>query len=314
MPRVLALLPAAGGQARPVMVVEYVVGVPLSEVLDGPADASLEELGVEVGRVVAGIGMVTFERPGFFAGLDLAVGPMPPWSEQLPRLVAEWLGKVPVERLGPAASTAWLELCTAHAPVLTRIDDQARLAHGDINPKNILVAHDGSGWRVTSVLDWEFTYSGCPYGDAANMLRFDAEYPPAFGAGFRTGFATHQPTPPSRLASPGPRPRHVRPHRSPHPPQRPPDRRPSRHPDPPLARARRTDLTSGLRALRWAQTLSTGLRPEAQAARRTTVSQSCARPRRHAWWPGQTLFTKRSPALKASVLKSSPMPCRRSVT
>jgi aminoglycoside phosphotransferase (APT) family kinase protein len=196
VPRVLALCPAAGGQARPVMVLDYVSGVPLSEVLDGPADASLEELGAEVGRVVAGIGMATFERPGFFTGPDLTVGPMPRWSEQLPRLVADWLEKVPAERLDPTACKAWLQLCTAHAPALTRVDDQARLAHGDINPKNILVARNNSGWRVTSVLDWEFAYSGCPYSDAANMLRFGADYPPSFSAGFRTGFAAQPATPP----------------------------------------------------------------------------------------------------------------------
>jgi hypothetical protein len=46
---------------------------------------------------------------------------------------------------------------------------------------------------VDAVLDWEFSYSGCPYGDAANMARFGADYPVGFLDGFRAAFAGHQP-------------------------------------------------------------------------------------------------------------------------
>ncbi len=65
--------------------------------------------------------------------------------------------------------------------------------HADLNPKNLLVKRASDGWLVTAVLDWEFSFSGCPYGDAANMVRFAADYPPAFADGFLDGFASHQP-------------------------------------------------------------------------------------------------------------------------
>jgi Ser/Thr protein kinase RdoA (MazF antagonist) len=99
----------------------------------------------------------------------------------------------PEGRLDPVTRRAWVDLCTAHAPALSRIDDQARLVHADINPKNILVTRTRNGWRVDAVLDWEFSYSGCPYGDVANMARFGADYPAGFSAGFRAAFAEHQP-------------------------------------------------------------------------------------------------------------------------
>jgi Ser/Thr protein kinase RdoA (MazF antagonist) len=195
VPRVLAILPAAGLDARPMMVLEYVAGLPLSDVLDRPEadDALLSGLGVEVGRVIATVGDVTFDRPGFFADDGLTVDTQPPWSRQLPELVAAWLPKVPTDRLDLATGQAWLELCAAHAPALTRIDDIARLVHADVNPKNILVDRGDSGWRMTAMLDWEFSFSGCPYADAANMMRFGADYPPPFLTGFREGFAAHQP-------------------------------------------------------------------------------------------------------------------------
>jgi hypothetical protein len=104
--------PAGGrddGEVRPAMVLEFVAGTPLSDVIgSGQADAAL---GAEVGRTVAAIGGVTFSRPGFFTApaatgghldpdghlgteghLDpgetpLNPGEMPPWSEQMPELI-----------------------------------------------------------------------------------------------------------------------------------------------------------------------------------------------------------------------------------
>jgi aminoglycoside phosphotransferase (APT) family kinase protein len=204
VPEVLLVLPASaagtgaadgaaasGGSARPAMVLEYVTGNLLSEVLDaadGTDGETLAGLGAEVGRVFAGIAAVTFGRPGFFADAKLAVGAMPPWSEQLPGMAATCMERVPPSRLDPATRRAWGRLCAAHAPALTRIDGQARLVHADANPKNVLVSRVGGGWRVDAVLDWEFSFSGCPYADFANMTRFEGSYPAGFVAGFRAGF------------------------------------------------------------------------------------------------------------------------------
>lgn len=185
VPRVLAVLPGV----RPAMVLEYVDGTPLSQVLaDGLPD--LDALGAEVGRVAADIGSVTFDRPGFFADAQLRVSPELPWSRQLPHVAEDCMAATPDARLDGPTRRAWAALCTAHAPALTEIDDDARLAHADLNPKNILVSRAAGGWRVDAVLDWEFSFSGCPYGDAANMARFGADYPDAFLDGFRAAFAT----------------------------------------------------------------------------------------------------------------------------
>ena len=100
---------------------------------------------------------------------------------------------VPQGRLDPSARRAWADLCAAHAPALAAIDGHAQLVHADANPKNILVTRVAGGWRVDAVLDWEFSFSGCPYADAANMTRFSGDYPAQFTDGFRSGFARHHP-------------------------------------------------------------------------------------------------------------------------
>lgn len=199
VPEVLLVLPEA-------MVIEYVPGTVLSRVLEdgGLGTGDTGALGQETGRVVASIAGVSFERPGFF-GPDPAAGPEAggggivvraevPWSRQLEAAVVECMGKVPRGRLDVRTRVAWTRMCAEHAPVLEGIDGHARLVHADINPKNILVSRTGTGWQVDSVLDWEFSYSGCPYGDAANMERFGDEYPDGFLEGFREGFVAGQPT------------------------------------------------------------------------------------------------------------------------
>lgn len=192
VPQVLDVLPG-GPDTRPAMVLEHVAGTPLSTVLDRNehSPAAYRALGAEVGRTAARIAAVTFERPGFFADDRLTIPPERPWSRQLPEVAATCMART--DRLDDATRRAWAELCAAHASALTTIDDHARLVHSDLNPKNILVARTGSDWRVTAVLDWEFSYSGCPYADAGNMARFGDDYPDGFLDGFRASFAEHQP-------------------------------------------------------------------------------------------------------------------------
>jgi aminoglycoside phosphotransferase (APT) family kinase protein len=194
VPRVELVIPAAAGR-RPIMLIEFVKGTPLSQVLAGGQHEPpvLAALGAEVGRVLAAVAETKLDRPGFFTDASLAVGNEIPWSRQLPGFAATCMAKVPGRRLDRATRRAWASLCAASAPALTAVDDQARLSHADANPKNVLVHRVGDGWQVTALLDWEFSFSGCPYGDAANMARFSADYPPGYIEGFLAAFAGHQP-------------------------------------------------------------------------------------------------------------------------
>jgi aminoglycoside phosphotransferase (APT) family kinase protein len=194
VPRVLRMVPAVGERARSAMVLEYVAGTALSEVLAGAhGDADMGELGAQVGRTVAGIGAISFARPGFFGDEKLTVREMPPWSRQLAEFAATCMAATPDRRLDPPTRRAWIRLCTTHAPALAGVDHHSRLVHADMNPKNVLVSRTRAGWRVDAVLDWEFSYSGCPFGDAGNMVRFGDAYPGRYVDGFRTAFAEHHP-------------------------------------------------------------------------------------------------------------------------
>src|SRR5215469_3708355 len=85
VPEVLLVLPPTP-ETRPAMIIDFVTGTPLSEVLAETGRVSvaeLAELGAEVGRIAAAIGSVTLDRPGFFTDDRLTVGQEQPWSRQL---------------------------------------------------------------------------------------------------------------------------------------------------------------------------------------------------------------------------------------
>ncbi|MEU4564289.1 phosphotransferase [Actinoplanes sp. NPDC023936] len=189
VPEVLLVTPSA-------TVIEYVEGVVLSDVLAGDLGRrEAAELGAEVGRTVAGVARVEFGRRGFFTGASLDVAEERPWSEQLAEVAEHCMSAAPAGRLDAETRRGWVKLCAVHARALREIDWHTRLVHSDINPKNILVARLDSGWEVRSLLDWEFSYSGSPYADAANMARFSDDYPAGFRDGFRDGFAGNQSLP-----------------------------------------------------------------------------------------------------------------------
>ena len=52
-----------------------------------------------------------------------------------------------------------------------------RLVHGDFDPANILVSLSGKEWDITAILDWEFSFSGSPLHDVANMIRYAHRLP-----------------------------------------------------------------------------------------------------------------------------------------
>jgi hypothetical protein len=267
VPRVLRVVPPDRDGGRPAMVLEYVPGTLLSDVLSASVNgADTARLGAEAGRVIAGIGTVTFGRAGFFADPELAVGEMPPWSQQLPEMAATCMDAVPPERLDLAARKAWIELCVANAPALGAISAQARLVHADANPKNILVTRVGTGWRVDAVLDWEFSFSGLSVRrlrqHGAVQRRLPRSLYRRLPLGIRRAPAT-RPAPRQGLGLPRPRPGHVRAQRPGYPPGRTCRGRPGGRANSPLDQRRHTGRA-------W---IIAGARAGSQGRRRRTVTR-----------------------------------------
>lgn len=68
-------------------------------------------------------------------------------------------------------------------------ENESHLVHGDYDPANILVDKQDGQWKITGILDWEFSFSGSPFFDVANMLRYAHHMSPEFEKAFIQGLS-----------------------------------------------------------------------------------------------------------------------------
>lgn len=172
--------------AKDLTVLSFVEGQTLEQVLKSSNIDNLSKLANALGRFVARIGSVEFQRPGFFRGDSLEVADEEPWSQQLTAFCTDQLASS--DRFTEATTKAWIKLCEESAELLKPVDHLRRLVHSDMNPKNIIVRHQENEWHVAAFIDWEFAYSGCPFADVGNFCRFNDDYPEEFLAAFVSGF------------------------------------------------------------------------------------------------------------------------------
>ena len=143
------------------------------------ADGALIGLGRDIGAALGRIHRVKFDRYGFFAdgltvtrAIDLDRRGVLAF---LRSCVREGPGTL---RLEPELAEAAVGLMRRHGALIDSWLPQPCLVHGDFNPQNLLVAHEDAGgrgigghWRLATVLDWEFAFSGTPAFDLGNLIR-----------------------------------------------------------------------------------------------------------------------------------------------
>lgn len=128
------------------------------------ADADgLARLGRTLGGVAAALAGMPLLRPGPFVDAELRLGRFP--TDDL----LEWAAS----RLRGWSNARLDALSDACGPAQALLDDvgRASLVHGDLNPKNVLVAPETL--EVVAVLDWEYAHAGHPWTDLGNLLRLE---------------------------------------------------------------------------------------------------------------------------------------------
>ena len=156
----------------PYAVIEWIDGVHLGRIVPTLTSDSRQDLGRDIGRVLAAIHDMTFPTAGFLDA-DLQVAqPLDAGKGGLVGFLRLCLvdGRGG-ERLGPELTQATLAFAERDGPRLEAWTKPPRLTHADFNGSNVLVRETGAGWRVAAVLDWEFAFAGAPFFDFGNLLR-----------------------------------------------------------------------------------------------------------------------------------------------
>jgi aminoglycoside phosphotransferase (APT) family kinase protein len=189
VPEVIHAEPCGLEDLPPFTLARYVEGISLRDLKRSGDTKAAAEAAYSAGETLAAIGRIAFARPGWLGPGPAVTAPLLEGKDPMPRFVDLCLASSHLERRLPADLRDGASgLVWQWAPQLTRLDEEARLVHGDFNGRNLLVRCLAGRWSVVAVLDWEFAVSGSPLGDLGNFLRYErAAHPlaePHFSAGY----------------------------------------------------------------------------------------------------------------------------------
>ena len=189
VPEVIHAEPCGLEDLPPFTLARYIEGVSLRDLRRRGDAGAAAEAAYSAGETLAAIGRVAFARPGWLGPGPAVTAPLLEGKDPMPRFVDLCLASSRLERRMPAVLRHGASgLVWQWAPQLARLDEEARLVHGDFNGRNLLVRCLAGRWSVVAVLDWEFAVSGSPLGDLGNFLRYErAAHPlaePHFSAGY----------------------------------------------------------------------------------------------------------------------------------
>jgi len=136
-----------------------------------PEDAT--KIGCAVGRTLAAIHDITFDRFGFLDGGLQVARPVDLGTQGILAFLDDHLVQnIGGRRLGADLMSGLYSFIRRDGHLLEAWGGKPCLVHSDFNGSNILVRDDEHGnWQVSAVLDWEFAFSGNPAFDLGNLLR-----------------------------------------------------------------------------------------------------------------------------------------------
>lgn len=150
-------VPTVLAEDGPIAVLSFVDGEPASEALPRCTRAQARQLG----DAVAGAFRSVWARPRSNAADQWDGAPSEAFADLLDRAVH--------------APPGWPGFAAGYTEIMDYLLARPVRLHGDANPKNVLVRKENGGYRVTGILDWEFTCAGPAEFDLGNLLRFERQ-------------------------------------------------------------------------------------------------------------------------------------------
>jgi Ser/Thr protein kinase RdoA (MazF antagonist) len=187
----------------PFAITEFMPGIALRDLLLGDVSHDISQVMHEVGAMLAKIAKYKFSEAGFF-DKELNIAPYSS-SENHLTFAQDCLKHETVSSMLTADSISKIsQVLIQYSHVISKIgrvpnkyghlfpdESEKHLVHADFDPANILVHHVDGTWKVSGVLDWEFSFSGSILCDVANMIRYAHKMPSEFQDAFLRGLTSH---------------------------------------------------------------------------------------------------------------------------
>ena len=140
VPEVIHAEPYGLEDLPPFTLARYVEGISLRDLRRSGDTSAMAEAAYSAGETLAAIGRATFGRPGWLGPGPAVTAPLLEGKDPTPRFVDLCLASIDLERRMPAdLRDRTSGLVWRWAPQLARLDEEARLVHGDFNGRNLLV-------------------------------------------------------------------------------------------------------------------------------------------------------------------------------
>ena len=166
-------------------ITEYMPGITLRDLLLNHPNDSVQSIMLQAGQILADIQQFQFPTAGFFDA-DLKVSQPITKQDYLTFVQTCLAHPTVVEQIGLNNIDNIKKYHEKYSALLLD-ETKSHLVHADYDPANILVDKVEGQWKITAILDWEFSHSGPTLLDVAIMLRYAHHMPPIFEEAFLQG-------------------------------------------------------------------------------------------------------------------------------
>lgn len=154
-------------QGREYAIYEYIEGKTLGQALS-EGYIPKEDFVRDVARCLSQIHNYKYDRAGFLdENLNI--------KEELPPLFLWYkdsMGDMAKKRLGKDIIDKINRIIKQNEKVLTKLDEDIRLVHGDFQGTNVLIKDN----KLAGILDWEFVMAGHPLADIGQFFRYEEHF------------------------------------------------------------------------------------------------------------------------------------------
>jgi aminoglycoside phosphotransferase (APT) family kinase protein len=158
----------------PFLILNWVQGVHLSEIIYRKNKKEISSAASAVGETLARIHKIKFPDSGFFDEKLNIIDYVKLNANKFIMYIKESLVDGNVDKhLGSEVCNEILSFSQKHAHLIDNLGEQNSLVHGDFNPLNIIMKEIDSNISISAILDWEYAFSGSPLIDIGNMLRYE---------------------------------------------------------------------------------------------------------------------------------------------
>jgi aminoglycoside phosphotransferase (APT) family kinase protein len=168
---------------------EWVDGVLMRDIILSGNEQAIRECSREAGKYLAVMRSIRFEQGGFFQP-DGSVRPFKNDEDYLP-YVHFLLNEAGVKTsLGTDLLSEVSKLIDENVQYIPDKDD-ANLTHADYDPANMLVRQDQGAWKISAILDWEFSLASTYLLDVGLFLRYSQRLPSCYTSEFIGSLEKH---------------------------------------------------------------------------------------------------------------------------